>query len=408
MAYDRKKNTVDAVNYSIRLNRLNDTTGDRADGVNIPFLAEDLSNLVDVGTAVANLDADQFKDFKKEIAMFLGKMEIMDRVYTAETFGIVKNDVEFNGALERICVKALAKIMPSSANNLVYGQSYLDGKYYGAELHGVVFTDENTNFKIPYSIGYEDIKARFTDESWVIKTVEAWRNMVHTTLEVHLKGIADDLINRMIIEANNLGHTIHLVTMFNEYFGYEDAYTWAEIKASEELMKQYEGFSELITNLVADGFSKLQKGKYNNGEVLTFTPKNKIRIIGLTEYVKDIDFFGRANRFRADAIPQENIVTTLSWQSDGDGLVPALATCGKVLNGTITVSNGKVTAQNVADELDNVVAVMYDEDMLGVTATLNKIGIEEVQSELFNTYHHHYACRQYLDLRGNAVVFMLD
>lgn len=416
MSYNRKKDTANAINYSIKLNRLNDTTSERAEGSTVPLLAEDLSNLVEVGTAIANLDADQFKDFKKEVAMGLGKIELIDRVYTADTYGIVKDSVEYNGALERICVKALAKLQPSHANNLVYGNSYLDGKYYGAELDALVWTDENANFKVPYSIGYEDVKAKFTDEAWVIKTIDAWRNMVHTTLEIYLKGLADTLIMRMIAEAKTNNNEIKLVTRFCEYFGYTTTtegvttnnYDWADIKADEELMKQFVGFWALSLGLVKDGFNKFQS-KYNDGTVPTFTPSDKIRLIGLTEFINDMTYFGRVNMFNGSVIPTEKINTTLSWSSDGDDKLPLIGDTGKFIDGTITLNDsGKITKNtDGASTYENIVAVMYDEDMLGVSPTLNKIGVEEVGAELFTTYFHHYAVRQYLDLRGNAVIFTL-
>lgn len=417
MSYDRKKNTADAINYAIKLNRLNDETSERASGSTVPLLAEDLSNLVDVGTAIANIDADQFKSFAKDIAMGLGRIEIIDRVYNADTFGIVKDSVEYNGALERICVKALAKLLPSNANNLVYGSSYLDGKYYGPELDALVWTDENANFKIPYSIGYEDIKAKFTQADWVTKTIDAWRNMVHTTMEVYLKGIADTLIEKMIAEAIDEGNEIKLVTEFCSYFGYvtttegvtTNNYTWADIKADVELMKQFVGFWALCLGLVRDGFTKFQS-KYNDGTVPTFTPSDKIRLLGLTEFVNDMTYFGRANMFNGSVIPSDKISTTLSWSSDGSAKLPLIGNTGKFIDGTIVFNDNKKITGNATTSTtyENVVAVMYDEDMLGVTPTLNRIGVEEVGSELFTTYFHHYAVRQYIDKRGNAVVFTLE
>lgn len=414
MAYTRKKDNVNAINYAIRMNRTNNMTGDRDESLNGVVLAEDLSNLVDAGTYVANLDADQLKSFAKDLAMGIARIEFIDRVYTADTFGIVKENVDYNGALERICTKALAKILPSSANNLVSGINYFDGKYYGPELSAVVWSDENANFKIPYSVGYEDIKAKFTDERWVMTTIDSWRNMIKTSLEVYLKGIADTLINRMIVECNTNNKVVNLVSGFGDYFGYYSGdgdertytYNWNDIKSNDDLSKQFVAYWCLVLNIVKDGFTKLQS-KYNDGTVPTFTPSNKIRLIGLTEFVNDMTYLGRANIFNENIIPRDNMSTTLSWQCDGAGMLPTIDVTGTISNGTITVSGGEVTAQNKTDT-SGVVGVMYDEDMIGVTSTLNKIGVEEVGAELFNTYFHHFAIRQYLDKRGNAIIFKID
>ena len=422
MSYTRKKSTIDAINYAIRMNRTNDMNSDRVDALKGVVLAEDLSNLVDVGTAVASLDSDQLKSFAKDVAMGIARTEFIDRVYTADTFGIVKNNVDYNGALERICVKAMAELLPSNANNLVNGVNYLDGKYYGPELDALVFTDENANYKVPYSVGFETIRAKFTDENWVTSTLASWENMVHTTIEVHLKGVADTLINRMIKECNTDGKVINLVSGFGDYFGYYTdttndnvttrtyTYNWDDIKADEELSKQFVAFWSLMVSLCKDGFNKFQS-KFGNGTVPTFTPSNKIRLLGLTEFFNDMTYLGRANMYNQALIPNENVSTTLSWQSDGSALAPLLDTTGTIGYGSITMGTGanagKVASQSKTD-IEGVVCVMFDEDMLGVTCSLNKIGVEEVGAELFNTYFHHFAIRQYLDKRGNAVIFKLD
>lgn len=422
MAYTRNKNMVGVINYAIKNNRMNDMDANRVDALKGVILSEDLSNLVDVGTAIASLDADQLKSFAKDVAMGIAKIEFIDRVYTADTHGIVKTDVEYSGALERICVKALAQILPSNANKLVNGVNYLDGKYYGPELDALVWSDENANFKVPYSLGYETIRAKFTDEHWVTTTFASWENMVHSTIEIYLKGLADTLINKLIAECVSGGRLVKLVSGFGDYFGYytdtksEGAatrtytYDYDDIIASETLSKQFLAYFSMVISLIKDGFVKMQK-KYNNGAVPTFTPSNKIRFIGLTQFVNNTNMLGRMNMFNESVIPSENISTVLSWQTDGDDLVPTLDVTGIIQGGVLTMDTTdvtKVASQTKANELEGIVGVMYDEDMLGVTCSLNKIGVEEVGAELFNTYFHHFAVRQYLDKRGNAVAFQLD
>ena len=423
MAYTRNKDMVNVINYAIKNNRMNNMTADRVSDLEGLVLSEDLSNLVDVGTAVASLDADQLKSFAKDIAMGIAKIEFIDRVYTADTHGIVKTDVEYSGALERICVKALAQILPSNANKLVNGVNYLDGKYYGPELSSVVWTDENANFKVPYSLGYETIKAKFTDVSWVTTTFASWENMVHNTIEIYLKGLADTLVNKMIVECVGGNKVVKLVSGFGDYFGYYTettsegvttrtyTYDYSDIIASETLSKQFLAYFSMVTAIIRDGFNKYQS-KYNDGSVPTFTPSNKIRFIGLTQFVNNTNMLGRMDMFNDSAIPRENISTILSWQSDGADLLPGLDVCSIIQDGVLTMGTGdnvnKVASQTKVNDLSNIVGVMYDEDMLGVTCSLNRIGVEEVGAELFNTYFHHFAIRQYLDKRGNAVAFELD
>lgn len=420
MAYDRLKDTVAVLNYAITKNRMSlpntvvtgtDEGGD-ATTTTTYLLAEDLSNLSDVGVAVASMDADALKSFQKDVAMGLAKIEFIDRVYKADTFGIAKTGEEYDGAYQRICLNSLPEVQNSNASNLVSGVDYFDGKYYGMDLNAKVFSDVNVNCKIPWSIGEVDIKQKFVDKEWVVTTISEWRNAVATSLEIKLKGVADDLVNRLIKECYT-DKRIQLVTGFNSYMGYTgaDAKTWADIKQSETLARQFKGFWSLVVGLVKGGFNRLSK-KYNDGSVPTFTPSDKISLIGLTQFINALDTFADPTSF--NVIPRENIYTTVAWQSTGSALTPfgsfdiTTDICDKIRDGAITITEDGVVEDEDATTYSNVVAVMYDSDMMGVTPHVDRIGVQEIGSELYTTYFHHVSLSNYLDLRGNAVVFTLD
>lgn len=420
MAYNRIKDTVKVINDAITLNRMNiakslTLTSDQGAESHVAILAEDLSNLVDVGTQIANLDADMLKSFAKDVAMGIAKTEFIDRAYTAETFGIAKSSEEYNGAYQRLCIKNIQPLLESHAQRLVNGVNYFDGKYYGPELDGKVFKDSQM-FKIPYSIGYEDIRAKFVDAKWLTTTIEEWRNAIKTSLEVKLKGMSDDLINMAIVNAYNGNRRIQLITKFNEFMGYTDdnEKTWEDIKQSETLAKEFSAFQSMAIKLVVGGLKKLNK-KYNDGTVPTFTPKEKINLIGLTEYISTIDGLGYANIYHNELLPKENIYEVTSWQTDGDDMLPLMTgTTAKIKNGVINygtvegVNKGLPKSESVTDNLDKVVMFLYDSDMMGVTSHMDKVGVEEIGAELYTTYFHHMSLTQYLDERNASVVFTLD
>lgn len=426
MAYDRLKDTVNVINYAIMRNRMSypnsilvpDTSDGAEDGATVEtttyLLAEDLSNLSDIGTKVADLDADQLKSFKKDIAMGLAKIEFIDRVYKADTFGIAKTGEEYDGAYQRVCINSLPDVQQSHASNLINGVDYFDGKYYGPDLDAKIFSDVNVNCKINWSIGDVDIKQKFVDKEWVTKTIGEWRNAVATSLEVKLKGVADDLVNRLIKECYTNNKKISLVTGFNTYMGYteDNAKTWADIKQSEALSRQFKGFWSLIIGVVKSGFNRLSK-KYNDGTVPTFTPSDKISFIGLTQFIDALDTFANPTSF--NIIPTENIHRTICWQTTGSDLAPfgsfdiTGALCDKIRDGVFTIDDdGKITEDEDATTYSNVVGVMYDSDMMGCTPHVDRIGVTEVGAELYTTYTHHVVLSNYLDLRGNAVIFTLD
>ena len=54
-----------------------------------------------------------------------------------------------------------------------------------------------------------------------------------------------------------------------------------------------------------------------------------------------------------------------------------------------------------------IVGIMFDDDSMNVCSKFNKITAEYVGSEGYTTYHHHVALDNYVDGRGNGVVFTL-
>lgn len=406
MAYDRLKNNVNAINYAITKNRmgLKTTVGESE----VVMLAEDLSNFADVGKMISNADADTLKSFAKDVFTGIARNEFITRKYTAETHGIIKTVEAYNGAIQRIAVKNIPEVMESHARHLINGVNYFDGKFYGFDLDAKIFSDE-FDFKIPYSIGYEDIRARFDDIAWVDKTVASIETAVHNALEIKLKGIADTLLNKAIVNAITDSRRVRLITKFNEYFGYTgtDAKTWAIIKSNETLMKQFTGFVSLVLGLVKKGLA-LFNSKYNDGTVPTFTPSENVNIVGLVEFMRVIDNFGYSNIYHDNMIDRENVHETLCWQSVGADMIPLLTTTGTIKDGTFTLDESGNVESETATTYDNVVMFMYDSDCMGACACLDKVGVENIGSELYNTYFHHYAIRQYLDERCGAVAFTLD
>lgn len=421
MAYTRLKNNINAINYAISKNRISLPTTIKGDTDSVvSMLAEDLSNFACLGVAVSSMDADTLKSFAKDVVTGIARNIFITKAYTANTHGIAKNVEEYNGAIQRIAIKDLPDVQESHARNLVNGVNYFDGKFYGVNLSSLIFSD-TFDFKLPYSIGYEDVRAKFNDMEWVDKTIASIEVAVRNSLEIKLKGIADTLVNKAIVEAIKDGREVKTVTKFCEYFGYqtedettgdlENDYTWSDIKASETLMKQYTGFMSMAFGLVIQSMGEMSS-KYNDGSIVNFVPRENVKMLVNTEYSKVVNNLGYANIFHDNLITREQFEEVPYWQSGGQSILPLLTDTGTIKDGTFTVATsgankGKVTAES-ATTYDKIIGFVYDKDMMGCCYNLDRIGVEEIGAELFVTYFHHFAISQYLDLRSNSVVFTLD
>lgn len=408
MGYDRLKNNVANINFAIAKNRVGEKTKIEPDGSassEVTMLAEDLSNFVDIGTAIANLDADQLKSFVKDVVTGIARTEWITDSYTADTHGIVKTVEKYNGAIQRCAMKNVPEVQDSAIRKLVSGVNYHDGKFYGFEIDTKIWSDE-FNFKVAYSIGYDDAAARWETADAANRTISEIEVAVHNAMEIKLKGIADTVLNKAIVDAYNGSRRVRFITGFNSYYGYtgDDFKTIDDIKVNKELRKEFSTYVQLVVKL-SKGNMKMMSKKYNDGTIPMFTPENRIKVIGLIEFEELVNsmVYGTEN-----SVP--NMETTLCWQSFGQDLVPLMGSVtDRIKNGTITLNEaGTKVASEDATTYDNVVMFMYDNDCMGVTKVLDKVTVEHVGSEGYDTFFEHYAIRQYLDERQNSLVFTLD
>ena len=98
-------------------------------------IAEDLSNIADAGKAISTMTSDDLKTFQKQLVVGV-RNEVLSRIYEVSDYGIIKNTVEYGGALQRITASGNYATQDSHILNLVNGESYLDGKYYGTGIDG--------------------------------------------------------------------------------------------------------------------------------------------------------------------------------------------------------------------------------------------------------------------------------
>lgn len=407
MSYTRLKDNVPAINWAIAKNRIGETTTivDGETQTTVKMLSEDLANFVEVGTTLANLDPEQFESFMKDVVTGVARTEWITGEYTAETHGIVKTVEKYNGALQRCAMKNIPEVQKSSIRNLVSGVNYIDGKFYGFDIDAKIWSDEFM-FKVAYSIGYDDAAARWNTPEEANRLLAEIEIAVHNAMEIKLKGIADTVLNKGIVDAYTGGRRVRLISRFNQYYGYtgDNAKTLDDIKANKELRKEFSIFCDMAMGLI-EGNMKMMSKKYNDGTVPMFTPGNRIQKVGLIEFKKLL------NNMEYDtnsSIPDMD--TTLCWQSFGQDMLPLIGdTTDVIKDGTFTLNEAgtAVTADN-GTTYSKIAMYMYDDDSMGVSKVLDKVTVERVGAEGFDTYFEHYAIRQYIDERQNSVVFTLD
>lgn len=373
-------------------NWLNTVVIPNAEGIAVT-VAEDLSNIADYGKLLNALTGDEFLDFQKRLAVGISKNIFHNSIYNHRDYGVVKEAIEYGGALQRIMATDFYDADDANLINLVNGTNYFDGTYHGDNLQGKIFETTNA-FKFAYSLSdVENQKQRFTSIEGVTGYFAAVENNIRNSIEYYIETYQKRQL--LTVFDNKLDNTkeVKLITEYNSEYGttYPDI---ATIKAAGvDAIRSFFAFTAGVINRIISGMAEPSK-RYNDGTVLTWSPKEKLRAIFLSQFFTDLKTLNFSNIFHPEY--QDTGITIKEvdcWQNYG---VDALDNYD--LSAKIVTSNGTFTA---------VVGAIYDTDVTGICPTLEKVTSQYIAGGDFTNFNHNYVTKAYTDLRLNAVVFTL-
>lgn len=360
-------------------------------------VAEDLSNVVELGTKISALTADQLKNYKKSLVVGVYNYFI-NRLYESKRFDILKDTISYGGALQRIMSSGLLTAQDSHLLNLINGQSYLDGKFYGLSTDSTVYEDTKA-FKVVYSISDDEFAQNFTNAADTAQYIGLLMTTVENTVNIEVAQLEKRILLVLMSQAYTGGRRIRLLTEFNKKLGLTstDAYSMDDIRQDRDLMAYFSDFCKSVFARITDYLTEINK-KYNDGTVTTFTPKSDIKSVFITEFATDIEYLGNPRDYNAPDMPAFETVS--AWQNTTTSMLPELN----------AASSFKI-AQGEDEEpitYSHIVGTIYDRQGAGITIRANKVTLEPVGSEGFTNHHLHLISNYFCDGRLSAVIFTLD
>ena len=357
-------------------------------------ISEDLSNVVDLGTAIADLTGDEVKNFAGDFIVGVARNVMDTRKYRAETYGLYNDAREYGGVIQRVKAKLLDS-EDSPIWTLENGQDYFDGKYYGIETDVKVYS-KDTAFQIKNSIPTEMYKQYFTSPDGVRELVALIESTVDNTLTLELNALARTTLQRMILASSN-EREIQLVTLFNTTMGLTggDALTPETALFNAPFLRWSAEMIVRLRNLTQD-----YNTKYNDGTVETFTPAEDLRVTLLDEFAKSIEFNMEADTFHRDLVSVGEYNTINFWQNSSADLLPSLGV-------TAEVKQNNPADPSTPIVVSNVVGMIYDRYTAGLTARLDKITAQYIANGDYTTYFHHIANSRFIDTRNTGIILRL-
>lgn len=355
-------------------------------------ISEDLSNVVELGTAIANLDGEEVKNFAGDFIVGVARNVMDTRQYRRETYGLMNDAREYGGVIQRVKSKLLSA-SDSPIWTLESGQDYFDGTYYGIETDVKIYS-KDTAFQVKNSIPTEMYKQYFTSADGVREFVAMIESTVDNTITLELNSLAKTTLQQLIATIDE-DRSISLLTLYNTNAGLTggDALTADEALFNAPFLRWSAEMIIRLRDLTQD-FNK----KYNDGTVPTFTPAEDLRVTLLSEFARAIEFNMEADTFHRDLVSVGEYNTINFWQNASDSLLPTLGTTAEVVT---HVGEGESVT------VSNVVGLIYDRYTAGLTARLDKITAQYIANGDYTTYFHHVANSRFIDTRNTAIALKL-
>lgn len=374
---------------------VNEVLGDSA------VVSEDLSNVVDVGTAIFNASA--FDAYVKTLVNHIGKVVFVNRPYSGSAPSVLMDGWEYGSVLEKISSE-----LPTAVENpsweLVDGQSY-DPHVFNQPKASAKFFNKRTTFEIDRSITELQVKQSFSNAAQLNAFISMLVNETEKALTLRMDSLIMRTINNMILETVKANYTdptnlaastvqcVNLLTEYNARFG---TTLTAQAAMTDPAFIRFAG---LQISLYSDRLTRIST-LFNSGRSQRFTPRDLQHIIYLSEFAAAADVYLQSDTFHDEFTRLSKGERVPYWQ--GSGLSYSF-------DDTSTIMGKPSSANGEGDAIDisGVIAVIFDRDALGVANFDRRVTTQYNAKAEFTNYFYKQDAGYFNDLNENFVVFFV-
>ena len=367
----------------------------------------DLSNIVDFGTAISAMTADQFKDYFNTFAAAV-RTYVDSRGYSPENLPLYVDSQEYGGILQSI-KSDFVETRGSNLYSLVDGQYYNDvNKYFGTRFDTKIY-EKDVTYGYAKSIPNTMYKKAFMSAAGVSELVALIETMLENSIRRDTSALEHNLLAALALNGKNL----NLVTAYNALLengnipqsaisGTDGANAVAldvgkrvPVTSENCVYNKYfmEWAFETISNVV--NAAKFVNKKYNDGTISTWiTADDSIMIFNSV-------FRNRAAMLGLIPPNGVSVYDTPFWNAQTDNTIPSISNSTHVLNTTDGLATGNTS-------LDNVVGIYYDRRAVGYTTTPVAPRTSYNADGDFYNHFRDFNARYWIDTRNTAIVFTLN
>ena len=361
------------------------------------LVAENLSNIVDVGTAVFNANA--VDNYVRSLVNHIGKVIFVNRPYSGNVPSVLMDGWEYGSVLEKITAE-----LPDATENesweLTDGETYDPNVFYKPEVSAKFF-NKRVTFEVPMSFTERQVKESFSSPAQLNGFLSMLYNAIDKSMTVKIDALTMRTINNMIGEtvyadygndapASKSGvKAINLLYLYNQRYG--ETLTPANAITTPEFIR----FASYEMGVTAVRLTRLSS-LFNIGGKDRFTPKDLMHVVMLADFKKAADVFLQSDVFHDAFTALPGAEQVPYWQGSGTGYGFADTTAINI-----------TTASNHAMNLSGILGVMFDRDALGVTNLDRRVTTHyNPKAEFYNNWYK-FDAGYFNDTNENFVVFFV-
>ena len=340
---------------------------------------EDLGNIVDVGTAVANANA--YDTFTQKLVNRIGKTIFSARKYVGRIPSLVRDNWEFGSMLQKITGAGLIEAQQNDTWNLTDGASYDPNKFTKPSLNAK-FYNKKVTFELPQSIAIKQVKQSLSSAAELNGLLDMLYNEIEKSLTVKVDSLCMRCINNLIINTleKNGKNAVNLLTMYNTQFKTEETKLTADKAITDPEFIRYAAY---IMRLYATRMRVINT-HFNTEGLPRFTPGDSLNVLLLEDFSSAADIYLYSNTFHDDFVKLPTAETVPYWQGTGEGY--AFADISK-----IHAQASGSTAVNI-NGYTGVLGIIYDKDAAGVCLEDSYVTSQvNNKAEFVNNWHKYEA-----------------
>lgn len=353
-------------------------------------VAEDLSNIVDVGTELlSNTSVD---NYVKKLVDRIGKVIFVTRPYSGNVPSVLMDSWDFGSVVQKINAE-LPEAVENASWELEHNKDYSPNVFYQPTVTTKFFNNMVT-FEIDMSFTEKQIRHSFTSAVEINSFLSMLYNAVEKSFTVKVDGLIMRTINNMIGETINADKTnvkaVNLLKLYNDKFG-------LDIKAANALSdKEFIRFASMTMALYTDRMSRIST-LFNIGGKDRFTSADMLHVVMLSDFKAAANSYLQSDTFHNEFTKLPSAETVPYWQGSGTDF-----SFEKVSAINVKTSTGATVAKS------GILAVMFDRDAVGVSNLDKRVTTNyNAKAEFYNNFFK-LDCGAFNDLNENFVVFFVE